>query len=253
VVAALFGLILGSFASVVAHRVPRRESLGGRSRCPSCGHDISWTENIPLFGYLLLRGRCRHCGARIPARYPLIELATGGLFAAAVAKYGVSLEAVAFGGMFWVLVVLTAIDLEHKLLPNRIVFPAFIGGWTLLGAISLLNGELSRLWDGAVGALIFSGLLFVLAFIYPAGMGFGDVKLALVLGTFLGYEGGIGLVLAGMFFSFAVGGIAGITLIAVTKAGRKTAVPFGPALAMGTIAAVLVGQRVLDAYLGRYP
>ena len=249
-VAAGLGLIFGSFATAVAYRVPRNESIvTGRSRCPSCGAEIRWFENIPLFGYLFLRGRCARCGVRISPRYPVIELVTAILFALLVDHFGVSPTVVLYAAFFWILVVLTAIDLEHNLLPNRIVYPAFIVGWVGLAALAIADGAADRLVDAGIGVLVFGGFLFIVAFIAPAGMGGGDVKLGALLGTFLGYAGGIGVVLIGMFLSFMLGGVVGIGLL-LTGAGRKTQVPFGPFLAGGTVIAVLHGRAILDWYLG---
>ena len=249
VVAGLLGLIFGSFATVVAYRVPRGESIvTGRSHCPSCGKQIAWFENIPLFGYLVLRGKCRHCGAPISPRYPLIEGACGVLFAALVWRFGVSFEVAIYAAFFWTLVVLTVIDLEYKLLPNKIVIPAFVVGWVALAAVAAVEGDLSRLIDAGVGAAVFGGFLFTVAFIAPAGMGFGDVKLAFVLGTFLGFAGGIGYTLVGMFLSFMLGGLSGIALL-VRGGNRKTQVPFGPFLAAGTVLAIFIAEYVLDWYL----
>lgn len=197
----------------------------------------------------MLRGRCRECEARISPRYPLMELATGILFAGAAAKFGYSPQTALFAGFFWVLVVLTAIDLELKLLPNRIVYPAFIAGWGGLVLVALIDGEPGRLVDAVLGALVFGGFFFSLAFVYPAGMGGGDVKLAFVLGSFLGYLGGIGVTVVGMFLSFLLGGVIGGVAMLATGRGRKTQVPFGPFLAAGAVAAVFAGRVILDTYL----
>lgn len=247
----VLGLIFGSFATVAAHRIPRREQfVSGRSRCPHCGAQIGALENIPVVSYLLLRGRCRHCGARISKRYPIIEAAIGLLFALSAAKFGLSVEAVVYAAFFWVLVVLTVIDLDHKLLPNRVVIPTFVAGWAGLVVAALADSAPSRLGGAGLGALIFGGFLFLLAFIYPAGMGMGDVKLAFVLGSFVGYLGAPGLVLLAMFLSFFIGGVSGVAVMAVQRGGRKTMIPFGPFLAAGTVLTILVGQRMLDWYLG---
>ena len=250
VVAGCLGLIFGSFATVVAYRVPRGSSIvTGRSRCPSCDAQIAWYDNIPLLGYLLLRGRCRNCGERISVRYLWIELATGLSWAFLVWRYGVTLEVAVLAAFFWVLVVLTAIDLEHKLLPNKIVYPAFVASWIALPLVAVVNDDLGDLKGAAFGALIFGGFLFTVAFIAPAGMGGGDVKLAFVLGTYLGFTGGIGVTLVGMFLSFLLGGVIGIALL--TRGGdRKTQIPFGPFLAAGTVLAILWGRSILDWYLG---
>ncbi len=207
-------------------------------------------ENIPLLSYAWQRGRCRHCGGRIHWRYPAIEAATGALFVFAYLKFGLTLEGVAFAAFFWVLVVLTAIDLEHKLLPNRVVYPAFVGGWVLLALVSFAAGDPGRLTGAAYGALVFGGFFTLVAFVYPAGMGGGDMKLAFVLGTFLGYLRFPGFVLLGMFLSFLIGALGGVGAMLVSGQGRKMQIPFGPFLALGTIVTICVGDRILGLYLG---
>lgn len=250
--AGILGLIFGSFGTVAAYRIPERQSIAsGRSRCPSCGQTITASENIPVVSYVLQRGRCRHCGEKISIRYPLIELATGVLFALAVWKFDVTGKAALYAAFFWTLVVLSVIDLEHRLLPNRVVYPATVVGWIGLITIAIVDDETDLLLDAAIGALVFGGFLFVCAFVYPAGMGGGDVKLAFLLGTFLGYEGGVGLVLLGMFASFLIGAVFGIGAMLAQRAGRKSMVPFGPFLALGTVLTILWGQGVLDWYLDR--
>ena len=145
VLAGVLGLIFGSFGTVAAYRIPRRESIvSGRSKCPSCGRTIKWYENIPVLSYVLLRGRCANCKTRISPRYPLIELTTGILFALAVARFGVSVEGVIYGGLFWVLVVLTVIDVETKLLPDRVVLPALIVFWVGIAIASYDDDPFGR-------------------------------------------------------------------------------------------------------------
>jgi leader peptidase (prepilin peptidase)/N-methyltransferase len=249
-VAGVLGLLFGSFATVAAHRVPRRETIvSGRSRCPHCGRTVRAAENIPIVSYLVQRGRCKGCGGAISIRYPVMELVTGVLFALAVWKFGVSIEAVVFAAFFWVLVVLSAIDLEYRLLPNRVVYPALVVGWLGVVALALVRGTPERLVDAGVGAIVFGGFFFVVAFLVPAGMGGGDVKLAFVLGTFLGYLGGIGLVIVGMFLAFLLGSVIGVGLMISSKGGRKTMVPFGPFLALGTVVSVFAGRFLVEGYL----
>ena len=250
ILAFVLGLIFGSFGTVAAHRIPRRETIvTGRSKCPNCGRKIKAHENVPVVSYLILRGRCPGCGTRISLRYPLIELVTGVLFALAVVKFEVTVTAVVYAAFFWVLVVLTVIDLEHKLLPNRIVYPTFVVGWAGLVIAALVDGDTERLRSAALGAVVFGGFFFVVAFVYPAGMGGGDVKLAFVLGTFVGYAGGVGAVLAGMFASFLLGGVIGIIAMRFSGKGRKTKIPFGPFLALGSVIAVFLGERIAEGYV----
>lgn len=249
--AAILGLILGSFASVAAYRIPKRESIvTGRSKCPNCGRTITATENIPVLSYVVLRGRCRGCGARISPAYPAIELATAVLFGLAALKFGQTAEAVVYAAFFWTLVVLSVIDLRYRLLPDRVVYPAFVVGWAALIALAAPSGEGERLIEAAVGGLVFGGFFFVVALLVPSGMGGGDVKLGFVLGTFLGYLDGLGVVLAGMFLAFLGGSVVGLGLIFIAGRGRKTMVPFGPFLALGTVLAVFVGRPLVDGYLG---
>jgi leader peptidase (prepilin peptidase) / N-methyltransferase len=199
---------------------------------------------------VFLRGRCRHCGKAISPRYPLTEIVGGLLFALAYWKFGLTFRAFVFAAFFWVLLVLTVIDLEHKLLPTRIIYPSLLTAWVLLGVDALLRDELDRLLDALIGLAIFGGFFFAIAFLVPRGMGMGDVRLALLLGTFLGYLGGAGFVLLGMFMSFLAGGVIGILVAAITKGGRKMKIPFGPFLALGTLIAIFFGRPILDAYLG---
>lgn len=244
------GLIFGSFATVAGHRIPRRETVvSGRSKCPNCDRQIKAHENIPVLSWILLRGRCAGCKEPISVRYPLIELGTGILFALSAAKFGFTEEAFIYAAFFWVLVVLTVIDLDHKLLPDRVVYPAFVVGWIALTAAALVDSDPDRLVDAAIGSAIFGGFFFVVAFVYPAGMGGGDIKLAFVLGTFIGYLGAPGLVLVGMFLSFLIGALGGMGVMVVSGKGRKSQVPFGPFLAAGTVVAIMWGQSLLDLYL----
>lgn len=244
------GLIFGSFATVAAHRIPRRETIiSGRSKCPNCDRQIKAHENVPVLSWILLKGRCAGCKEPISARYPLIELGTGILFALSAAKFGFTEEAFIYAAFFWVLVVLTVIDLDHKLLPDRVVYPAFVVGWVALTVAALVDSDPARLVDAAIGSAIFGGFFFVVAFVYPAGMGGGDIKLAFVLGTFIGYLGAPGLVLVGMFLSFLIGALGGMGVMVVSGKGRKSQVPFGPFLAAGTVVAIMWGQSLLDLYL----
>jgi leader peptidase (prepilin peptidase) / N-methyltransferase len=246
----MVGLLFGSFASVVAHRVPRRESIvGGRSKCPRCDHTLSAAENVPVLSYLWQGGRCRHCAASISPRYPAIEITNGVLFALAAWKFGLTVTAVVYAGFFWVLLVLSVIDIDHHLLPTRVIVPAFIAGWGGLAVAAVLGGEPGRLTGALVGSALFGGFILAIAFAYPPGMGLGDVRLAFVLGSFLGYLGGAGVVLVGMFLSFLLGALIGIVAMRLRGGTRKMQVPFGPSLALGTVVAVFAGGPMLEAYL----
>jgi leader peptidase (prepilin peptidase)/N-methyltransferase len=250
VLAALMGLVFGSFANVVVHRVPLKQSIvKPASRCPSCGVELRARDNIPVVSWLLLRGKCRNCGARISPRYPAIEILTGVLFGLAAWRNRPSSDLIAYLPLLWVLVVLSFIDLEHKLLPNRIVVPAFVAGVVLLGIATAVGPPGIGAWVRALlGAAVAFATFFILALISPRGMGMGDVKLSAVLGLALTYLGWPRL-LVGFFISFAAGAVGGIAMIAARRAGMKSEVPFGPYLALGTIVAVLFGGPIVRAWL----
>lgn len=259
--AVILGLMFGSFATAAAYRIPRKESfVTGRSKCPNCDATITAIENIPLFSYLALRGRCRHCKARISPRYPLIEVGTGILFGLAAWKFGFEPETPIFFAFFWVLVVLTIIDIEHKLLPTRVIYPALLVGAIALIATALFRDQSDRIIDMAIGAAVFGGIFFIIFYAAPAGgFGFGDVRFALLLGTFVGYLGAPGLVLLAMFLSFLTGALIGVTLKWWAERGatsdqslRKMKVPFGPYMALGSVLSIFWGQQMLDAYLNLF-
>jgi leader peptidase (prepilin peptidase) / N-methyltransferase len=233
------GLALGSFLNVVAARVPRRASIvTPASACMECKTPIAWRDNIPLVSWVLLRGRCRHCGTSISPLYPAVELATALLVAACVLDFGLSGPTLVASLFCAVLVAVTATDLTHRIIPNRIVLPAFA---VILVAQTAL--EPSPQW--ALGALAASGFLFLAVLAYPAGMGMGDVKLALVMGAALGKTVPVALML-GMLSAL----VPAIFLLARhgSKA-RKMGIPFGPFLALGSVVALFVGEQIVDWYL----
>ena len=233
------GLALGSFLNVVAARVPLRRSIvRPPSACMSCAQQLSWYDNIPLVSYALLRGRCRHCGVRIPLVYPAVELLTAILIAGCVLAFGLSAEAAVAAFFCAVLVAVSVIDLEHRIIPNRIVLPA-----TVIVVVANTARDLSPEW--AIGAVGASGFLLAAALVYPAGMGMGDVKLALLMGAALGKTVPVAL-MAGMLAAM----IPGIVLFARHgKKARKMGIPFGPFLALGSVVALFWGHGILDAYL----
>jgi leader peptidase (prepilin peptidase) / N-methyltransferase len=233
------GLALGSFLNVVAARVPLRRSIvTPASACMSCEHEIAWYDNVPLISYAVLRGRCRNCSALIPLLYPFVELLTAVLIAGCAFAFGVTAEAAVASFFCAVLVAVSAIDVEHRIIPNRIVLPATVV--VLLANTAL---DLSPKW--VVAGLAASGFLFTAALIYPAGMGMGDVKLALLMGVALGKTVPVAL-MVGMVAAM----IPGIALLARhgTKA-RKMGIPFGPFLAFGSVVALFWGHDILNAYL----
>src|SRR5215208_457180 len=237
-----FGLLLGSFLNVVAYRLPRGESLASpASRCPGCDEPIKPYDNVPVLSWLLLRGRCRSCGTSIAWRYPLVELATGLLLALTVVVIGPN-EDVWLGLVFVLLLVpVTVIDIDFRIIPNKLM----IAGTVAAPAILLLTrpGDIP---EHLIAATAAGGFLLVAAIAYPAGMGMGDVKLAFVMGLFLGREVGVAMLVA-----LVAGSLVGIAIMARKGAqeGRKTAIPFGPFLALGGIVALLAGDPVVDWYL----
>ncbi|HET9324749.1 MAG TPA: prepilin peptidase [Gaiellaceae bacterium] len=233
------GLALGSFLNVVAARVPRKVSIvRPASACMSCGTPIAARDNVPVVSWFALRGRCRHCGAAISPLYPAVELTTALLVAACVLAFGLTGEMLVAALFCAVLVAVSAIDLTHRIIPNRIVIPAFV---VVLAANTLL--EPSPEW--ALAALGASGFLFLAVLAYPAGMGMGDVKLALLMGAALGKSVTVALMLA-MVAALVP---AVILLARHGSKARKMGIPFGPFLALGSVVALFWGDALLDAYL----
>jgi leader peptidase (prepilin peptidase)/N-methyltransferase len=244
-VAFLGGLLAGSFVTVVAHRVPRDESIvGPRSRCPACGAQIAAYDNVPVVSWLVLRGRARCCGAAISPRYPLTELALGALYAATVLVLWGDGGEVTLGLVFvTMLMAVTLTDLERRIIPNKIL----IVGAVLAVAIAAVTDP-GSLPERAIAAAAAGGLLFLAALAYPRGMGLGDVKLAAVMGLFLGRDVGPALIAA-----LLAGSVVGLAMIAREgAAARKKAIPFGPFLALGGVVGLLAGGPLVDLYLGTF-
>jgi leader peptidase (prepilin peptidase)/N-methyltransferase len=233
------GLALGSFLNVVAARVPRRRSIvHPGSACMSCAAPIAWRDNIPLVSYVLLRGRCRACRAPIGLLYPAVELTAALLVAGSALAFGFTLKAAVAAFFCAVLVAISAVDLEHRIVPDRIVLPA-----TVVVLAAQVARDPSLEWPlAAFGASLF---LFLAVLAYPAGMGMGDVKLALLMGAALGEAVTVALML-GMLAAL----VPGLYLLARHgSAGRKMAIPFAPFLALGSVVALFAGDRLLDGYL----
>jgi len=244
--AAVSGLIIGSFLNVVAYRLPRKESLATPgSRCPHCKHPVRAYDNVPVLSWLLLRGRCRDCGEPVSKRYPVVEALTAALFAAIVAVH-VEDDARLVLGIVLVafLVPLTLIDIDLRLLPDRLMAPAAVLA-LVLGTALDPGGEIERLIAAGAAGTFF----FVAWYVKPGGMGFGDVKLVAVLGLFLGRS-----VAVAVFTALIAGVLVGAVVMRRkgVAEGRKTAVAFGPFLALGGVVAVLAGEPLLDLYLDTF-
>lgn len=274
VVAGVFGLLIGSFLNVVAYRVPAKISLTRESRCPHCDTAIKPWYNVPVIGWVALRGRCADCKAPISPRYPIVEALTGLGFAivtwwglavydellnATLLEYlalptadgvvqtadlwALALVVVAFLYFAAVSIALTQIDLDTRRLPNSIVLPSYVVAAALLTLAALLSGEWEPLFRAVVGMVALYAFYALLRLVRPGGMGGGDVKLAGVIGIYLGWLGW-GALLVGAFAAFVYGGVFGIILLLVRRAGRKTAIPFGPWMILGAWTGVFAGEAV---------
>lgn len=247
--AALIGLIVGSFINVVAYRVPlKRSVVSPGSACPKCDHAIAWSDNIPVLSWVRLRGRCRHCGERISPRYPFVEISTAVLFGITAGVIGAVWVLPAYLWFVGVTIALTITDVDHQLIPNRILFPGTAVGAVLLLIGSLVDGSVSSYGRGLLGALIYFGALLVLALIVPKGFGLGDVKLAALLGLFTAYLGWGSLAIA-VVLPFWIGGVISILLLVTRIKGRKDKIPFGPYLVIGAYLAIAYGEQLFDWWL----
>lgn len=243
--AGAFGAIIGSFLTVVAHRVPRGESVvTGRSACTTCGNQIAAYDNVPVISYAVLRGRSRCCGETISARYAITEIATAILFAATALVLGDQPAELALGLIFVAtLVVITLTDLERRIIPNRVLSVSAVIGIALVAVT--MTGEIP---ERLIASLAAGGLLFAVALIYPRGMGMGDVKLVAVMGIYLGRS-----VAPALLVAFAAGALVGIGIMMVQGSkARKSAIPFGPFLALGGVVGLLAGDQIIGWYLDSF-
>lgn len=250
ILAGSIGLAVGSFLNVCIDRLPRRESIvTTRSHCDACGRQLSLADLVPVLGYVILRGRCRSCGAAIPRRVLVVELLSGAAFAWLLAAYGPSTVAGLLILYTCILVVVFFIDLEHGLILNVVVYPSFVVA--LLAALVIQPYWLGPvgpvpILSAVVGAAIGFVFLFIVALVSRGGMGWGDVKFAAFMGAAVGFP----LIFVALFTGIVVGGVAGAALLITGRKGRKQSIPFGPFLVAGTMATLLWGQRMLDWYLG---
>jgi leader peptidase (prepilin peptidase) / N-methyltransferase len=239
------GMVTGSFVGMIADRVPRgRSILGPRSMCDSCATQIAAYDNVPVLSWLALRGHCRSCGSRIPLRYPLIELAVGAAFAATAIVLRDDPSKLLLGLPFVaILAAITLTDLERRVIPNAILL---VGA--AVAVITVAATDPASLPERGLAALAAGGLLFAIVLAYPKGMGMGDVKLAAVMGLYLGVE-----VAPALMVAVLCGGVVGIGFMLVRGSrARKLAIPFGPFLALGGVVGLLAGQELIDAYLNAF-
>jgi leader peptidase (prepilin peptidase)/N-methyltransferase len=259
----IFGLAVGSFLNVVIHRVPAGRSIvAPASACPTCGSSIRAHDNVPVLSWLVLRGKCRDCAERISVRYPLVELGPGVFFAAVALLFAPAiLEAPSIRGMISAMLVLVAflyfaaitvalalIDIDVHKLPNVIVLPAYAVGAVLFTSASLVSGDYSALLRAGIAMPALFLAYFAMAFAYPAGMGLGDVKLAGVIGLYLGWVGW-GAVIIGALGAFILGGIYAFVLILGKRANRKSGIPFGPWMLVGGWLGIGIGNEAFAGYL----
>ena len=246
-VAVQLGLVFGSFLTVVTHRVPKGESLvAPRSRCPVCGTRLRNADNIPVVSWLLLRGRCRTCGARISPMYPLTEIATAGLFAAAALTFDRVWVSVMIAPFLGLMVALAIIDLRHRIIPNRVVYPSLLAFAAYIVVVGLAGGGLDVIRAG-IGMLAYGGVLLLVAIVSPRGMGMGDVKLAALIGLVLGSVG-LRYVTVAAGAGVLLGGVGAIVAL-IAGASRKKAIPFGPFLAAGAVVAAFLAPQISSVYL----
>ncbi len=248
VVLALLGAAIGSFLNVCIYRLPRRESLvWPASHCTSCGRTLSWYENVPVIGWLALRGRCRTCGERISIVYPIVEVVTAAVFVAGYLIYGWT-PLLAVRLLFaCAMIVLFVIDLQHHILPNVITIPGIVIGF--LFSLFLPPGWLSSL----LGIVLGGGVLYAVMEAYARargfeGLGMGDVKMLAMIGAFLGWQ----LMLLTLILGSFLGSLIGLALMAAKRGGMRTALPFGTFLAIGALASAVAGDAILDWYLRFY-
>lgn len=236
----IIGTIIGSFLNVCIYRIPRKESLiFPSSRCPVCKTPIKAKENIPIISYILLRGKCPNCSSGISARYPLVESLTGAFFFIIYIFYGISFETLVSLIFISCMIVITFIDLEFQIVPDKITLPGIIAGLIFSFIMPFMDFK-----DSLLGIIIGGGILYLVAVISRGGMGGGDIKLSAMIGAFLGWR----IALFSIFIAVMTGAFTGLFLIIIGKKKRKDPIPFGPFLALGGIIGILLGESIINFY-----
>ena len=259
----ILGLVVGSFLNVVVYRVPHGLSIvSPPSACPRCSAPIKPYDNVPVLSWMVLRGKCRNCRTAISLRYPMVELGTAVFFGAVVwgilsgwivvggagSALGTAVVIAAYLYLAAVSVALALIDVDTHRLPNSIVLPSYLIGAVLLATAAVVGGDLPALLRAGIGLAALGGAYFLMALVYPGGMGLGDVKLAGVLGLYLGFLGW-GQLAVGAFGAFLIGGLFATALVLLRRANRKSGIPFGPWMLVGAWVGIFFGSRVWDGYL----
>jgi len=238
----IVGAAVGSFLCVCIDRLPSGHSITyPPSHCPACGHRLAARDLVPILSYLSLGGRCRYCGDAIPWRTLSVEVTTGLIFALLWRHYGMGIPFILALVYCCFLIVVAFIDLEHQIIPNRVIYPAIVVA--MLGAL-VTPGR--SIWNSLGGGLVGFGILFLIAFINPAGMGMGDVRLAAFMGLIAGFPG----VLVSLLIGVVAGGLAAALLLLAGLKGRKDSIPFGPFLVLGAMVTLLYGAEILHLYAG---
>lgn len=250
-IAFLFGIMIGSFLNVCIYRIPRNLSIvSPASRCPSCNTPIKWYDNVPLLSYLLLAGKCRVCGSAISLRYPAVELLNGLLAVFVVYRFGFGLHSLVFGVLCAALIVITFIDIDYQIIPDAITLPGILIGIVAGSFIvpdPFLRSTLLGFRNSVMGFLVGGGLFYLIAVVSRGGMGGGDIKMMAMVGALMGWKS----VLLTIFLGSLTGAVFGIFLMVTKGKGRKTKIPFGPFLALGTLVTLFFGQEISTWYFSR--
>ncbi|HHW56715.1 MAG TPA: prepilin peptidase [Clostridia bacterium] len=237
----LFGTIIGSFLNVVIYRTPRKESIVyPPSHCPKCEHELNAIDLMPILSYILLKGRCRYCKEKISIRYPVVETLTGILFLIIYYKFGLDFKAFSYIFLASLLISISFIDMEHKIIPNKIIIAGFIGG--IIFRMLMYN---YGFMDYIIGLLLGGGILLLISLISGGEMGGGDIKLMALIGLFVGWK----LTIVTLFLSVVIGALAGAILVALKIKGRKDYISFAPYISLAWLISILYGYEILNFYI----